>query len=56
MTDLVQADGRTPLRRVSDNCPDCGAGPERRVLSAGFGKPYEVCGKCGRPVEGERPS
>lgn len=46
---LVDATGR-PLRRpqaASDACPGCGAGKDRRVPSAGFGTPHEVCEKCG---------
>ncbi len=56
MTELVQSDGKTPLRRRSENCTECGAGPERRVTSGGFGgHKQEVCGRCGHPVDGERP-
>ena len=33
------------------NCPKCKAGPERRRLSAGFGEPHDVCGKCGHEFE-----
>jgi ribosomal protein S27AE len=54
MTEILQADG-SPARRRSENCPECGAGPERRVQSGSFGQTHEVCGKCGRPVDGERP-
>ena len=46
---LVDAHGR-PLTRVRHDarrCPRCGAGPERRVASAGFGSPHPVCGRCG---------
>ena len=46
---LLDATGR-PLRRHQANpdaCPGCGAGKDRRVLSAGFGTPHEVCEKCG---------
>lgn len=28
-------------------CPGCGAGKDRRVKSAGFGAPTDVCSKCG---------
>lgn len=31
----------------STNCPRCGAPEKRRVLSAGFGSPHDVCGECG---------
>lgn len=30
-----------------DTCPRCSAPPERRRLSAGFGEPHDVCGRCG---------
>ena len=47
--DLVNAQGRSVARdrRERRRCPQCGAGPERRVASAGFGLPHPVCGKCG---------
>lgn len=31
----------------SDLCPTCRAGLDRRVLSAGFGFPHQLCGRCG---------
>lgn len=36
-----------PLRRRDDRCPQCRADVSRRVLSAGFGTPHDVCGQCG---------
>jgi uncharacterized protein (DUF983 family) len=37
-----------PARQVIDrNCPRCGAGPELRVASGGFGTPWPVCSRCG---------
>jgi hypothetical protein len=35
---LVDPDGR---------CPRCRADESKRVLSAGFGYPHEVCSSCG---------
>lgn len=35
-------------------CPRCGAGPEARVASAGFGEPHPVCSKCGYEFVGGR--
>lgn len=44
---LVDPTGR-PARPVQDrSCPRCGADAGRRVLSAGFGEPHDVCGQCG---------
>lgn len=43
---LVRPDGR-PARTPSDaKCPRCGAGPDQRVKTAGFGKPAECCQRC----------
>lgn len=30
-----------------DACPQCRADASRRVLSGGFGVPFEVCSQCG---------
>lgn len=30
-----------------DRCPRCRAGREKRVASAGFGQPHDVCNVCG---------
>ena len=49
---LVDAGGR-PLRQRSESCPDCGAGKDKRVPSAGFGDPHPVCGRCGHEFQGE---
>ena len=37
----------TPLRRATDQCPECRSGADRRVPSAGFGLPHDVCSRCG---------
>jgi hypothetical protein len=47
-TELLTPDGR--IARVAlapQPCPQCGAKPERRVLSGGFGAVHDVCGTCG---------
>lgn len=36
-----------PLPPVPTSCPSCGADKSKRVKSAGFGEPHDVCGKCG---------
>lgn len=45
---LVDAYGRPVVARTcaSDACPRCGAGPDMRVPSAGFGTPTETCRLC----------
>jgi hypothetical protein len=35
-------------------CPRCGAGPDRRVASSGFGVPHPVCARCGHEWPDER--
>lgn len=35
-----------PARRDTDACPRCGASPEVRIASSGFGVPHPVC-PCG---------
>lgn len=46
---IVDPSGR-PAREAlkkSKNCPRCGAGPEKRIASGGFGKePHPIC-PCG---------
>jgi len=50
---IVDPTGK-PARAPADaRCPHCGAGPERRVLTSGFGPPKTACGVCGRDVEGQ---
>lgn len=29
----------------------CGAGPDKRVPSSGFGRPHDVCRECGHEFE-----
>jgi hypothetical protein len=51
---LVDANGR-PARRVvkDDKCPRCGSGPDKRVMSGGFGQePHPICtGGCSPAYE-----
>lgn len=49
---LVDASGRPLGRQVREPCPRCGASPDRRVPSAGFGAPHDCCGRCGFEWEG----
>lgn len=34
-------------------CPRCGAGPDQRVPSGGFGEPHQVCRACAFEFEKE---
>lgn len=43
---ILDADGQ-PARPASRRCPVCGAGPDRRRRSGGFGAVHDVCGDCG---------
>lgn len=36
-----------PVLPKDTACPRCQAPADRRVLSAGFGDPHDVCGRCG---------
>lgn len=36
-----------PSRAKPTRCPNCGASPDKRVLSGGFGEPHDVCSRCG---------
>jgi len=43
-----------PARAPADRqCPRCGADPEARVASGGFGAPHPVCSRCGYEFHGE---
>lgn len=44
---LVRPDGTPLAQATSTRCPSCGAGPDRRVASGGFGRPHPVCSQCG---------
>ena len=49
MTDagIVLTDPVPVVRPKDGSCPTCRAEKEQRVLSGGFGRPHEVCGRCG---------
>lgn len=49
---IVAPDGRPARQAESRNCPRCGAGPERRMNTAGFGAPVICCSSCGYHYEG----
>ena len=41
---VIVAPNGQPARPVPPNqCPRCGAGRDKRTLSAGFGEPHDVC-------------
>lgn len=44
---IVDPTGRRARDPESRRCPTCGAGPEQRVSSSGFGQPHDVCRRCG---------
>lgn len=45
---ILDPSGRPARAPSSRICPRCGAGPERRVASGGFGGGvHDVCGACG---------
>jgi uncharacterized protein (DUF983 family) len=51
---IVDASGQ-PMRRPADaHCPRCGAAPDRRMRSSGFGEWHDVCVNCGHDFLGER--
>lgn len=39
------------MKKPDGKCPRCRAGAEKRVLSAGFGDPHDVCSQCGHEFE-----
>ncbi len=51
---IVAPDGRPAARLVSRDCPQCGASPDRRVASSGFGVPHPICSQCGHEFLVER--
>jgi rubredoxin len=44
---IVAPDGRPARTPKTAQCPQCGADPDQRVPSAGFGTPLDVCQACG---------
>lgn len=51
---ILDDQGQPARRPASKLCPQCGAGPDARVPSAGFGEPHPVCGRCGHEWTAER--
>ena len=51
---ILDANGKPARQAASKVCPQCGAGPDLRVPSAGFGVPHPVCGRCGHEWPAER--
>jgi len=50
---IVAPDGRPARKAASDRCPQCGAGPNKRVESECFGcETVTNCGNCGHQFEG----
>lgn len=49
---LVDPQGKpVSAKKPSMACPRCGAGPDKRTLSAGFGQPHDVCTQCGHDFD-----
>ena len=48
---IVNPQGQPARKAMDTACPQCRAPKERRVLSAGFGAPHDVCGVCGHDFE-----
>lgn len=44
---ILGPDAKPARAAINTDCPRCHAGAEKRVLSAGFGEPHDVCGVCG---------
>ncbi len=51
--EILDASGKPMRQAKSRNCPRCGAGPEKRVGTGGFGQPkHPVCmGGCSPAYE-----
>lgn len=49
---IVDPSGKPARRRQDQHCPGCGAGPDRRVASGGYGNQvHDVCSRCGHDFE-----
>lgn len=48
---LLGPDGQPARVAKGSRCPVCGASEDRRVVSAGFGAPHDVCSVCGHDFE-----
>jgi len=46
-TAILAPNGKPARTKASEHCPRCGAKPEKRVASSGFGAAHPVCGSCG---------
>lgn len=44
---IVDPSGKPARQAVDTACPKCGAGPDKRVASCGFGTPSTLCSRCG---------
>ena len=44
---ILGPDAKPARKATSQNCPQCGAGTEKRVASSGFGLAHPCCGRCG---------
>ncbi len=49
---IVDSQGKPARAASTKTCPKCGAGPEKRIASGGFGVPHPVCnGGCNPAYE-----
>jgi uncharacterized protein (DUF983 family) len=46
-TTIVDPSGNPARKATTADCPKCGAGPDKRGPSSGFGQPMTICLKCG---------
>ena len=44
---IVDPSGKPARQALDTACPKCGAGPDKRVASCGFGTPSTLCSSCG---------
>ena len=50
---ILDASGKPVQHAIDSACPQCGAGPEKRQASGGFGIRRPVCTNCGHKFEDE---
>lgn len=48
---ILGPDGQPARLSKTARCPQCGAGPDQRVPSSGFGIPHDLCQACGYDLE-----
>jgi uncharacterized protein (DUF983 family) len=48
---IVNAQGQPARKAAAALCPHCGAGPDRRGPSSGFGQAMTICLKCGHDFQ-----